>query len=65
MEKQQELEDAIEEVQRRIGLLEEVLSWRMPAVEKDDLKIPRQYRLLVEKEFHHVNPFEGRLLWSS
>ena len=56
MEKQQELEEAIAEVQRRIDLLEEVmLSWRLPAEEEAD----------HAKEFHNVNPFEGRILWSS
>ena len=65
MEKQQQLEEAIAEVQRRIDLLEEVLSWRMSAEEEGDLKIPRQYGFLVVKEFHNVNPFEGRILWSN
>jgi len=65
METQQELEEAIAEVQRRIDLLEEVLSWRLPPKEEDHLEIPRQYGFLVAKEFHNVNPFEGRILWSS
>ena len=64
METRQGLEEAIAEVQRQIDLLEEVLSWNLPAVEGDHLAIPRQYGLLVEKEFHNVNPFEGRILWS-
>jgi len=64
MEKHQELEEAIAEVQRQIDLIEEVLSWRLPAVGKADLKIPQYYGLLVAKEFHNTNPFEGRILWS-
>ena len=64
METQQDLEEAIAELQKRIDVLEEVLSWRISAEEEDDLKIPRQYGFLVAKEFHNVNPFEGRILWS-
>ena len=64
VETQQGLEEAIAELQKRIDVLEEVLSWRMSAEEEDDLKIPRQYGYLVAKEFHDVNPFEGRILWS-
>ena len=65
METQKGVEEAIAELQKRIDILEEVLSWRMSPEEEDDLKIPRQYRFLVAKEFHNVNPFEGRVLWSS
>ena len=65
MEKQQELEEAIAEVQRQIDLLEEVLTWRLPPQEEHNLAIPRQYGFLVATEFHNVNPFEGRILWSS
>ncbi len=65
METQQGLEEAIAELQKRIDVLEEVLSWRMSAEEEGDLKIPRQYGFLVVKEFHNVNPFEGRILWSN
>jgi len=65
METQQGLEEAIADLQKRIDVLEEVLSWRMSAEEEDDLKIPRQYGFLVAKEFHNVNPFEGRILWSN
>ncbi len=65
METQQGVEEAIAELQERIDVLEEVLSWRMSAEEEDDLKIPRQYGFLVAKEFHNVNPFEGRILWSN
>ena len=65
METEQGLEEAIAEVQRRIGLVEEVLSWRLPEVDKDGLAIPRQYGFLVAKEFHDVDPFAGRILWSS
>lgn len=65
MEKQKELGEAVAEVQRRIDLLEEVLSWRLPEVEKGDIAIPRQYGFLVAKEFHDINPFEGHILWSS
>ena len=65
METQEGVEEAIAELQKRIDVLEEVLSWRMSAAEEDDLKIPRQYGFLVAKEFHDVNPFEGRILWSN
>ncbi len=68
MEKQQELQqdlkESIAEVQRQIDLIEEVLSWRLPPLEGQKLEIPRQYGFLVAKEFHNVNPFEGRILWS-
>ena len=65
METQHDLKEAIAEVQRRINLLEEVLSWRVPPQEGQRLEIPRQTGFLVAKEFHQVNPFEGRILWSS
>ncbi len=65
LETHQDVEETIAEVQGRIDLLEEVLSWRVPAVEGDHLALPRQYGFLVAKEFHSVNPFEGRILWSS
>ena len=64
METQQGLEEAIAELQKRIDVLEEVLSWRISEKE-DDQRIPRQYGFLVAKEFHNVNPFEGRILWSN
>ncbi len=65
METQPGVEEAIAELQKRIDVLEEVLSWRMSAEEEDDLKMPRQYGFLVAKEFHNVNPFEGRILWGN
>ena len=64
LETQHDLEEAIAEVQRRIDLLEEVPSWRLPAVETDH-RVAWQYGFLMAKEFHNVNPFEGRILWSS
>ena len=65
METQQDLGEAIAEVQRRIDLLEEVLAWKLPAKEEADPELPWQYEFLMAKEFHNVNPFEGRILWSS
>ena len=65
METQKGVEEAIAELQERINVLEEVLSWRMSAEEKDDLKTPLQYGFLAAKEFHNDNPFEGRILWSN
>ncbi len=65
METQQGVEEAIAELQKRIDVLEEVLSWRMSAEEEEDLKMPRQYGFLAAKEFHNVNPFDGRILWSN
>jgi len=65
METQQGVEEAIAELQKRIEILEEVLSGRMSEEEEDGQKIPRQYGFLVAKEYHNVNPFEGRMLWSS
>ncbi len=65
METQQGFEEAIAELQKRIDVLEEVLSWRVSAEEEGDLKIPRQYGFLVAKEFHNANPFKGRILWSN
>ncbi len=65
METQQDLEEAIAEVQRRIDLLEEVLSWSLPAIEEAYHELPWQHGFLMTKEFHNVNPFEGRILWSS
>ncbi len=64
MEKQPDLKEAIAEVQRQIDLIEEVLSWRLPPQEGHRLEIPRQYGFLAAKEFHNVNPFQGRILWS-
>ena len=65
MEKQQDLKEAIAEVQRQIDLIEEVLSWKLPPPEGHMPEIPRQYGILTAKEFHNVNPFEGRILWSN
>ena len=63
IETQQGLEEAISEVQRRIALLEEALSWRLPAIDMDRRENPWQYGYLMAKEFHNINPFEGRILW--
>ena len=37
METQQGVEEAIAELQKRIDVLEEVLSWRMSAAEEEDV----------------------------
>lgn len=63
LETRQDLEEAIAEVQRRIDLLEEVPPGKLPAVETDH-RVACQYGFLTAKEFHKVNPFEGRILWS-
>ena len=56
METRQELEEAIREI---LDLLEEITDWRLLAQEGDNLETP------VAKEFPGINPFEGRILWSS
>ena len=55
-ETQQELEEAIGEI---LDLLEVITEWRLLAREGDNLDIAET------KESPRVNPFEGRILWSS
>ncbi len=54
LETQQELEEAIVEI---LDLLEEITDRRLAPKEEDNLEMP------VAKP--RVNPFEGRVLWSS
>ena len=55
LETQKELEEAILEI---LNLLDGVMDGRLPPQEGDNLDI------LTAKEFPHINPFEGRILWS-
>ena len=63
-EMQQDLDEEITEVQKRIDLLEEGMSGNLPVEEEVDHELPLQYDYLTAREFHNVNPFEGRMLWS-
>ena len=55
LETRQELEEAILEI---LDLLDGIMDGRLPLQEEDNLDIP------TAKEFPHINPFEGRILWS-
>ncbi len=54
LETQQELEEAILEI---LNLLDGVMDGRLPPQEEDNLDTP------TAKEFPHINPFEGGILW--